>query len=130
MPEIVIFGGTTEGRREAERAARRYERVMDRASDVYRTPVYPPEKFPNIPGLGINEIELRGLLENEAKSRGAFDEAKTILGENVDELIERFHKLSDTEPEVLSRHPGMASRSGPSAETRKKLREKRKKNKK
>ena len=117
-------------RREAERAKRGYERVRNRASDVYRTPVYPPEKFPNIPGLGINEIELRGLLMNEAKSRGALDEAETILRENLEQLIERFHKLSETEPEVPSRHPGMAPRTGPSAETRKKLREKRKKNKK
>ena len=117
-------------RREEERAKKRYEKAMERMSDRFREPaIFRAEKLPNIPGLGINENELRELLMNEAKSRGATDEAQTILRENVGQLVERFYKLSDTEPEVPPRHPGMASRSGPSDETRKKLREKRKKRK-
>ena len=116
--------------REKERARKQYERDMDRASNVYKAPVYRAAKLPTIPGLGINELELRRLLANEAKSRGDFDEAQTIQRENFDQLMERFHKLSDPEPEARPLHPGKNPRSGPSDETRKKLREKRKKNKK
>ena len=113
--------------REKERAKKRYDKESEKLLTELGFPAYKPMPLPKIPGLGINEIELKTLLMDEAKGRGDFTEAGIIARENFDQLMERFHKLQDAGPEVPTRQPGKA---GPSDETRKKLREKRKKNKK
>ena len=115
--------------REKERAKKRYEKESEKLLTELGVHKIKPMPLPKIPGLGINEAELRSLLMNEAKSRGDFEEAQTIRREKFDQLMERFHKLKDPEPEVPARHPVTGPRSGPSDETRKKLREKRKKRK-
>ena len=117
-------------RREMERAKKRYEKESEKALSELGVHPIKPMPLPNIPGLGINEIELRKLLTDEAKSRGDMAEAGLIARESFDQLMERFKKLSGSKPEDLMKHPGGSSRSGPSDETRKKLREKRKKNRK
>ena len=116
--------------REKERAKKRYEKESEKLLTELGVHMIKPMPLPKIPGLGIDEIELRRLLMDEAKSRGDFAEAGIIAKEKINLLMERFRKLKDPEPEIPGRHPGIGTRSGPSDETRKKLREKRKKNKK
>ena len=143
-------------KREAERAKKRFEKKMDRLPR-FGLQTYPPIPFPKIPGIGLDESELRKLLMDEAKSRLDMAEAGLIAREPLDRLIERFKRLSGQgewiggqesgsrnqnivqsdqrtvnggrglEP-VLSQAGG-PPRSGPSEETRRKLREKRKKKK-
>lgn len=117
-------------RREAERAARRLEK-SGVITPMYRPQVYRPMPFPKITGVGLNPVELRKLLMDEAKSRGDMSEAGIIAQEKIDQLIERFQNLQK-EGRIIKKTdppPVRNLRSGPSAETRKKLREKRKKNK-
>ena len=75
--------------------------------------------------------ELRKLLMDEAKSRGDMAEAGIIARENFDQIIERFQKLREEGRVTKSSGPPPVRnpRSGPSDETRRKLREKRKKKK-
>ena len=123
--------------REAERARRRYERELERMTDVYKeAPVYRPTPFPKIPGLGISELELKRLLIDEAKSRRDMTEVSVIAREGLEPMMERFKKLQQDRGISVGSDPGGSQqlsqrdpRSGPSAETRKKLREKRKKRK-
>ena len=75
----------------------------------------------------MNTNELRRLLMDEAKSRGDMAEAGMIARENGEQLLERFRQFQ--QPVKASAPPMKAPRSGPSDDTRKKLREKRKKRK-
>lgn len=125
--------------RDAERAKRRLEREIDRKTDYYKPAFYPPLPLPKMPGIGMNEKELRKLLMDEAISRMNMAEAGIIAREPLEKLVERFKKRSGQQPGTLkssavsvqssSRDPIAKNRSGPSDETRKKLREKRKKRK-
>ena len=114
-------------RRESERAGKRLEKESLKLPEEIRTQIYRPYPPPKVPGTGLNIKELHKLLMDEAKSQGDMDEAAVIAKESEEQLIERFRKFqklcaSDDPPE-------RDRRSGPSAETRKKLREKRKKKK-
>ena len=115
--------------REAERAARRLEKggiispgPMIRPSMIRPAKIFSPEK---IPGLDITPDELRKLLMDEAKSRGNMAEAGIIAAEDLDKLVERWENLM--RQGRVQKDPASRPRSGPSDETRKKLREKRKK---
>ncbi len=125
---------------EAERARKRLERggIIEPGSLISPGRTINPGRF--IPPMKIPEIrmepgQLRKLLADEAKSRGDFSEAEIIAHEDFDLLMERFRKLRD-EGRIIDKKPGTCnmtqadrSRMGPSDETRKKLREKRKKKK-
>ena len=129
-------------KREAERAKKRFEKKMDRLPR-FGLKEYPPFPFPKIPGIGLDESELRKLLMDEAESRLDMAEAGLIAREPLDRLIERFKKLSGQgsvaggqwegiggqEAGPVIPQTGGPPRSGPSGETRRKLREKRKKKK-
>ena len=114
-------------RREAERAAKRLEKSGIITPGTYRPSVYHAAPEPKIPDIGMNTNELRRLLMDEAKSRGDMAEAGMIARENGEQLLERFRQFQ--QPVKASAPPMKAPRSGPSDETRKKLREKRKKRK-
>ena len=145
--------------REAERAQKRLDRELDRGP-MYRPQYIRPKSYPVLPDLGMNELQLKTMLMDEAKSRGDMTEAGIIAHEKLDQLMERFKKLSGrdrgtgedsvTDEDGCSkrclaspdrcgatsfalRHqvpPGNRPHShGPSEETRKKLRGKRKKKK-
>lgn len=128
--------------REAERSKRRLQKETNRLMSDVGVKIIPPMPLPKIPGLGLNEKELRQLLMDEAKSRMDMTEAGIIAREPVSKLVERFEKLSGLFPasggqksdamvplrDSGRRDSDVHSRSGPSDETRKKLREKRKKN--
>ena len=127
-------------KREAERAKKRFEKKMDRLPR-FGLKEYPPIPFPKIPGIGLDESELRKLLMDEAKSRLDMAEAGLIAREPLDRLIERFKKLSGQgsvaggqwegiggqEAGPVIPQAGAPPRFGPSEETHRKLREKRKK---
>ncbi len=114
-------------RREAERAAKRLEKGGIISAGTYKPSVYHPLPDPKIPDIGMSTNELRRLLMDEAKSRGDMAEAGMIARESGDQLLDRFRKFQ--QPVKASAPPMKAPRSGPSDETRKKLREKRKKRK-
>lgn len=120
---------------EAERASRRLEKSGILNSENYKFPPYRSKPLPKIPELGLTEKELKEFLMDEAKSRGSLTEAGIIAAESLEQHIERFKKMN-REGRLSQQYPlpdesrryGQ-QRSGPSGETRKKLREKRKKRK-
>ena len=113
--------------REAERAARRLEKSGIITPGTYKPSVYHARTEPKLPDIGMNTNELRRLLMDEAKSRGDMAEAGMIAAESPEKLIERFQKFQRAAKS--SAPPVRGPRSGPSDETRRKLREKRKKRK-
>ena len=122
--------------REAERAQKRLEKEEHRLPAEWRSRIFRRASLPKIPGIGLDEMELRKLLMDEAKSRMDMAEAGIIAQEPVEKLVERFDFLrcqdSGTRCQNLgsrNKEQGAIARSGPSDETRKKLREKRKKRK-
>ena len=125
--------------REAERAARRVEKSGLLEPGFFEPKIFRPMPLPKIPGIGLNEKELRKLLMDEAKSRGDMAGAGIIAAESVEENIQRFLKLRDEDSEKMkgsnfkaqssNNVPNREIRIGPSDETRKKLRAKRKKKK-
>lgn len=125
--------------REAERAQKRLEKEADRALSELGFNEYPsiPIPQPKIPGIGLNEKELRQVLMDEAKSRMDMAEAGIIAREPVDKLIERFEKWvgsqqtadSSQSLEVNDRRSTAPGRAAPPDGPRKKHREKRKKKK-
>ena len=116
--------------REMERAAKRVEKSGLFGSAPFEPQPFRPMPLPKIPGIGLNEAELKKLLMDEAKSRGDMTEAGIIAGESVQDNIRRYYRLKGSGPgEKIQRTDIRDPRSGPSDETRKKLREKRKKKK-
>ncbi|MBQ6344200.1 MAG: hypothetical protein IJI41_13845 [Anaerolineaceae bacterium] len=132
-------------KREAERAAKRVEKSGLLKAGTYEPKTYPPIPLPKIPGIGLGPKELKKLLMDEAKSRGDMAEAGIIAAESIDEDIQRFLKMRGHEPGTESQRSGPSQgsdfkvqssnnvpnreiRTGPSDETRKKLRAKRKRN--
>ncbi len=114
--------------REMERAAKRVEKSGFFGSAPFEPKPFRPMPLPKIPGIGLNEVELKRLLMDEAKSRGDMTEAGIIAAESAQENIRRFFKLKGLEADLRNKEQGAREpRSGPSDETRKKLREKRKK---
>ncbi len=123
---------------EAERARKRLERggIIQPGSLISPGRTINPGRFippMKIPEIGMEPGQLRKLLADEAKSRGDFSEAEKISHEDFDLLMERFRKLRD-EGRIIEKRPRSVTQetrppSGPSAETRKKLREKRRKKK-
>ena len=128
--------------REMERAAKRVEKRGFLGSAPFEPKPFPPMPLPKIPGIGLNEVELKKLLMDEAKSRGDMTEAGIIAAESVQENIRRFYRIKERGSRsreqgtkagdqgacgkgAMVRGPG----ASPSDETRKKLREKRKKRK-
>jgi hypothetical protein len=115
-------------KREAERAKKSYQRELNRIrSNDIDGKIIPPMPLPKIPEIGLNEKELRKLLMDEAKSRMDMAEAGIIARESLEELVERFYRNSGFGCQVSGIRNREGPRSGPSDETRKKLREKRKK---
>ena len=114
--------------REAERAARRIEKISEKIPEQFRDHIIKPHPLPKIPGTGLNLNELRLLLMDDAKRRGDMAESEIIAHENEFQLIDRFQKFQQM-PTSVNRKPDSRNGPGPSAETRKKLREKRKKKK-
>ncbi|MBQ6518336.1 MAG: hypothetical protein IJI14_06430 [Anaerolineaceae bacterium] len=114
--------------RQAEQAAKRLEKTAAKLPAEFRDPIIRPYPVPKINGLGLTPRELKQLLMDEAKKRGDMAEAGIIAAETTNQLIERFKKFQEPE-RVRGSDPQNDPRSGPSAETRKKLREKRKKKK-
>ena len=82
---------------------------------------------PKIPGIGVTFEKLNEMLVDEAKSRGDFEEAERISRETEEETLARYDRMR-----ARNGAGGLGSGAcvGPSDETRKKLREKRKKKKK
>ena len=128
--------------REMERAAKRVEKSGFFGSAPFEPKPFRPMPLPKIPGIGLNEDELKKLLMDEAKSRGDMTEAGIIAAESVQENIRRFYRIKERGSRSreqgtkagdqgacgkgsMVRGPG----TSPSDETRKKLREKRKKRK-
>ena len=122
--------------RAAEQAKRRLEREAGCLLSEMGVRSFAPMPLPKIPGIGLNEKELRQLLMDEAKSRMEMGEAGIIALESVEKLVERFEKLRVQRAMANGqsfgsriKEQGASARSGSSDETRKKLREKRKKRK-
>lgn len=121
--------------REAERASKRLEKSGILNSETYNFPPYQAKPLPKIPGLGLTEKELKQFLMDEAKSRGNLTEAGIIAAESFEQHLERFKKMK-REGKLSQQYAlpddcknNCQQRYGPSNETRKKLREKRKKRK-
>ena len=115
--------------REAERAQKRLEKEEHRLPAEWRSRIFRRASLPKIPGIGLDEMELRKLLMDEAKSRMDMAEAGIIAQEPVEKLVERFEFLrcqdSGTRCQNLgsrNKEQGAIARSGPSGETRKELR--------
>ena len=113
--------------RESERARKRLEKESLKLPEEIRPQIYRPFPPPKVPGTRLNINELRGLLMDEAKSRGDMAEAGIIAKETEEQLIERFRNFQNLH--ASEDPPVREPRSGPSAGVRKKLREKRKKKK-
>ena len=120
---------------ESERARKRLEKAGFLESGTYDFPPYPAKQLPKIPGIGLNEKELKQLLMDEAKSRGNMAEAGIIAAESFEQHLERFMNLQKERQRLRQNQAASPENkisqkpSGPSAETRKKLREKRRKKK-
>lgn len=118
-------------RREAEREKKRREKEEEQLLKEIGLPLSPfiplPEKTR---GLDTTEIGLWKMLMDDAKKMRDQIGAEPINRESFDEKIENADHPGEPEFEFRMKHPGGSSRSGPSDETRKKLREKRKKNRK
>ncbi|MBQ6520725.1 MAG: hypothetical protein IJI14_18610 [Anaerolineaceae bacterium] len=113
--------------REAQRAAGRLEKLCEKIPPEFRAPIIQSKPQQKIKDFDLNLKELKQLLMDEAKNRGDMAEAGIIAQEDENRLIERFLEFQNFHtPSNLSGPPENRS-SGPSAEKRKKLREKRKK---
>lgn len=115
--------------RDSERAQKRLEKTAEKLPAEFRDPIIRPYPLPKIPGINLNIKELKQLLMDEAKRRGDMAQAGIIARENEKQLIDRFLKFQELDRPPRPSGPEETPRSGPSAETRKKLREKRKKRK-
>ena len=124
--------------RESEKAKKRLERELDTAPGVIKTPVFRPKKPAKLRDADPDLKELRKLLMDDAKARGNMAEAGIIALEQEEQLIQRFRNFRQSMPPdqrsgpALRDEPALQTRpptSGPSSDTRKKLREKRKKKK-
>ena len=131
--EIVKQKKTAEKMEQAEQrtAERAANRIRNKGFGTPRP--FPPDHDllnPQIPGTGMRANELRKLLKDEALSRKDKAEAQIIDRESPKELLDRFQKLVETGRLWRADDPPPKEPApGPSAETRKKLREKRKKRK-
>lgn len=137
--EIVKQKKITEKKEQAEQRAaeRAADRVHNSGFDL-PGPFSAPSIFrpdynllnPQIPGTGMRAKELRKLMTDEALSRKDKSAAKTIAREDPEQLYDRFQKLlQEGRLWKAGDPPPKDPDPGPSADTRKKLREKRKKRK-
>ena len=121
-------------RREARRAAERLKKGGLFSPGTYRSDTYPPMPAPKIPGIGVTYEKLNEMLVDEAKSRGAFEEAERISRETEEETLARYDRMrnqvSGVKDQIESKNLRTGTFDGPSEETRKKLRNRRKKRKK
>ena len=112
---------------------------------VYKPDIFPPIPSPKIPGIGVTFEKLNEMLVDEAKSRGDFEEAERISRETEEETLARYDRMrnqvsgvrdqmreqvSGVRDQIGAGGLGSGACVGPSAETRKKLRNRRKKRKK
>ena len=107
--------------KEAEREQKRREKALHTTPrDTYDVQPYRPYPDSQMTEAGMPAGALRKMLIYDAESRGDSEAVRQIKKENEAELVARFNRIEVKGPEV---------RDGPTAETRNRLKKKRKKKK-
>ena len=108
--------------KEAEREQKRREKALHTTPrDTYGVQSYRPYPDSQMTEAGMSVGALHRMLIIDAETRGDAEAVSQIKKESEAELIERFNRIEVKDPD---------SRDGPSAETRNRLKKKRKRKKK